>query len=170
MFVSSSSATQGWLLESICLRLQRYKSLPLSHYLQICPCNIFLIFTPANLQKHSQQKHPSHHAWRSVQSQGLEPIQTSCRRQDGHKSKERCLEIFAKTFALLRLFAHLFMEKKRKRLEMSATRARQWNAANSHCKSKRRFSDTSKASRKAIQMFQFLKTISILSEWVSNLQ
>ena len=121
MFVSSPSATQGWLLESICLRLQRFKSLPLSHYLQICPCNILFIFTLANLHlSFSQQKHPSH-AWRSVQSQGLEPIQTSRRLQDSHKchkSKKRCLwkhEIFLKTFALLPSCVHLFHGEKEKK-------------------------------------------------------
>ena len=58
------------------------------HLLEAPKIQIFAtISLPPNLSMqyvahyfHSQQKHPSHHAWRSVQSQGLEPIQTSCRR------------------------------------------------------------------------------------------
>ena len=75
----------------ICFRLQICKSLPLSHYLQICPCNILpIIFTLANHLHSSQQKHPSRrHAWRSVQSQGLEPMQDLCRRLQDTTSLKR---------------------------------------------------------------------------------
>ena len=116
MFVSSPSPTQGWLLKSICLRLQRFKPLPLSHYLQICPCNMLLIiFTGTRIYTHNKSIHPimpgevSNPKALSQSKQAAEDYKTR------HKSKKRCLEIFMKTFALLPSLTHLFHGEKEKK-------------------------------------------------------